>query len=96
MGATTSGGSPSCASSLAVRRYMCPLGVMCVRYMCPLFIYMELSVYMELSRLSGRLYGDSGRLCGTTLLAEHTVRHIDAAPAGRGERVHKGDIEQQR
>ena len=67
MGATTSGGSPSCASSLAVRRYMCPLGVMCVRYMCPLFIYMELSVYMELSRLSGRLYGDSGRLCGTTL-----------------------------
>ena len=70
MGATTSGGSPSCASSLAVRRYMCPLGVMCVRYMCPLFIYMELSVYMELSRLSGRLYGDSGRLCGTTLLLE--------------------------
>ena len=67
MGATTSGGSPSCASSLAVRRYMCPLGVMCVRYMCPLFIYMELSVYMELSRLSGRLNGDSGRLCGTTL-----------------------------
>ena len=67
MGATTSGGSPSCASSLAVRRYMCPLGVMYVRYMCPFFIYMELSVYMELSRLSGRLYGDSGRLCGTTL-----------------------------
>ena len=24
---------------------------------------------MELSRLSGRLYGDSGRLCGTTLRA---------------------------
>ena len=30
---------------------------------------MELSVYMELSRLSGRLYGDSGRLYGTTLAA---------------------------
>ena len=80
MGATTSGGSPSCASSLAVRRYMCPLGVMCVRYMCPLFIYMELSVYMELSRLSGRLNGDSGRLCGTTLATVSETTTTTPAP----------------
>ena len=29
---------------------------------------------MELSRLSGRLYGDSGRLCGTTL--ERELYHL--------------------
>ena len=34
---------------------------------------MELSDKMELSRLSGRLYGDSGRLCGTTLTTQTTA-----------------------